>query len=170
MKQFLYLMSIILLLTACTGKKAAYPSLTKDEITGARLWQRITAEEYYREYKGWPGVEGVRRGQSPHGRYHQIFINDDLFESLPLKDKKTPNGSIIVKENFDADKRQTNFTVMAKVKGYDPEHGDWFWAAIAPMGKVMMEGNPKFCIDCHEGKKDNDYLIVRPLDEPLKSP
>jgi hypothetical protein len=112
-------------------------------------------------------VEGVRRGQSPHGRYHEIFINRELLESLPLKDKKTPNDSIVVKENFDADKRQTHFTVMAKVKGYDPEHDDWFWAAIAPTGKVMMEGKPKFCIDCHEGKKDNDYLIVRPLDEPL---
>jgi hypothetical protein len=170
MRKILFIISIPFIFTACGNNPTIYPPLTKDEISGARLWQRITAEENYKTYPEWPGFEGLRRGQSPHGRYHEIYLHPLLFNALPLQDKIVSNGTIIVKDNYDADKKRTNFTVMAKVKGYDPAHADWFWAAFKSDGSVLMEGKVAFCISCHEGKKDNDYVIVRPLDLPLESP
>jgi hypothetical protein len=167
MKKTLIFFWIILLFSACGKTSATFPSLTKDEITGDRLWQRITAEEEYKAYPEWPGFEGLRRGQSPHGRYHEIYIHPLLRNALPLTNKVVPDGTIIVKDNYDADKKRTHFTVMAKVTGYDPEHADWFWAAYDPQGKTVAEGKVGMCIACHEGKKDNDYVIVRPLDLPL---
>lgn len=167
MKRILSLLCIMSILTACQKASPALPSLTKDEITGARLWQRITAEEDYHAYPEWPGFEGLQIGQSPHGRYHEIYINNALRDALPIASRLAPDGSILVKVNYDEEKRNVGYTVMAKAAGYDPAHNDWFWVAYTPEGQVKMEGKPDYCISCHEGKKPNDYIIVRSLDEPL---
>jgi hypothetical protein len=52
---------------------------------------------------------------------------------------------------------------MAKVKGYNPEHGDWFWVNFSPE-EGYLRG--KLAVACHEGMKSNDYIIVHALDEP----
>jgi hypothetical protein len=143
------------------------PPLSAAEISGARLWQRISSESDYDHWAFWPGHEGMRPGQSPHGRFHEVYVNNTLATALPIAARKAPAGAIIVKENFDANKKLTGLTVMAKVEGYNPDRGDWFWAAYAPDGKVNAEGKPQSCIDCHAGMKDNDYVIIRRLEAPI---
>jgi len=155
------------LLAACKGGAPDLPPLSKDEISGARLWKRIAVETDFDAYPEWPGYEGLRIGQSPHGRYHEIYINKTLRGALPIAGKRAPTGSVIVKENFDAEKALSGFTVMAKVEGFDPERNDWFWASYGPDGTVKAAGKAGMCISCHEGLASNDYVIVRPLDEPL---
>jgi hypothetical protein len=166
MKMMRPVILLVLLLASCEKAEKDYPNLTAAEINGARLWQRITVETNYDDYPEWPGFEGMQIGQSPHGRYHEIYINPVLRNALPIKEKIAPDGSIIVKENYDADKNNVGYTVMAKVQGYNPAVDDWFWAMFDPNGKVMMEGKPDYCIKCHSGMKPNDYVIVRPLDRP----
>lgn len=51
-------------------------------------------------------------------------------------------------------------TVMYKVKGYDAEHNDWFWASYLPDGEIVAEGMVKECNDCHGQRKDNDYIMT----------
>lgn len=159
--------ALIMIFFSCRKETPVYPPLAMDEISGDRLWQRIAHEENYHDYPEWPGLEGLQRGQSPHGRYHEIYIHSLLRNALPIADRTAPDGSVIVKENFDADKVKTGYTVMAKVKGYDPEHADWFWASFDAAGKTLAAGKLGMCIDCHTGKKDNDYVIVRPLELPF---
>jgi hypothetical protein len=140
-------------------------ALTAEEISGALVWKHIAVDGDFTAWPNWPGLEGVLPGQSPHGRYHEIFISPALAKALPILDRKAPEKSIIAKRNYDASKKPVGFTVMAKVHGYNPENGDWFWASYGMDGSVKAEGKVAMCIRCHEGMKGNDYVIVHPLNE-----
>ena len=160
---------LVIVLGACS--KSIEPDTTPlgtTSISGSVLWDRITKETDYESYSFWPGHEDIQPGQSPHGAYHKIYINKVLFKALPIKNKISPIGTIIVKENLSSAKVLDSITVMAKVKDYNPEVGDWFWVKYSPEGKVLAEGSPKGCISCHEGMSGNDYIIVRSLDTELK--
>jgi len=159
---------LVLFAAGCAKEKEPIlPPLTGQEISGERLWKRITVDSDWDTYAHWPGQEGLIPGQSPHGKFHEVYINASLASALPIASRTAPNGSIIVKENFTADKKLSNVTVMAKVTGYNPEYGDWFWAKYDPQGKVAAEGKVKECYECHAGVKDNDYVILWQLDAPL---
>jgi hypothetical protein len=159
---------------SCTKEKEPILTpLSSSEISGERLWKRITVETDFDIYANWPGQDGMRPGQSPHGKFHEVYINATLASALPIASKTAPNGSIIVKENFNADKKLTNIAVMAKVTGYNPDDGDWFWAIYDPQGMIIvnnnfpLEGRLDYCYKCHAGVKDNDYVILWPLDAQL---
>lgn len=168
MKKVLLLLIVMTVLTGCTprAEEPELKALTKDEISGARLWQRITEDSDYRVYGQWKGHDGLRPGQSPHGSLHIVYINKPLYSAVPVDNAIAPYGSIIVKENYDAAEELKNLTVMAKVEGYSPGTNDWFWAAISPEGEVMAEGSPGGCVSCHEGMRENDYIIIKNIDEP----
>lgn len=165
------LLLFVLLLAGCGGGGArnaeVLDPLSEDEISGKRLWTRIREEHDYRNYSYWPGHEGLQPGQAPHGPYHKVFVNPTLYNALPVEDKTVPDGGIIVKENYSADEQLASLTVMSKVEGYNPEAGNWFWAKYGPDGEVQAEGSPNGCISCHAGMKQNDYVIIRPLDMPV---
>ncbi len=168
-KRVLPVLFILLILFSCE-RKAAEPVLTplkEAGIDGEVLWDRITTESDYRNYGEWPAHAGLRPGQSPHGVWHRVYGNRTLLEALPADDATAPEGSIIVKENFDNNKTLRSITVMAKVNGYDPDNRDWFWAMFESDGTVLAEGSPGGCISCHEGMRSNDFVIINPLDEEL---
>lgn len=164
MKKAILLVMIIILSSCSKSVEPVTVPLALSQINGTALWKRITVESNYKLYSFWPGLAGVQPGQSPHGVYHKIYINNVLVDALPIKSRIAPEGTIIVKENLTATKVLDSITVMAKVKGYNPKIGDWFWAKYSPGGKVLAEGKPKGCVSCHKGMADNDYIIVRPLD------
>lgn len=164
MKKVFYALVLILLISACSEEVRQAP-LTKEETNGERIWKRITEEADYEDYAFWPGHEGIQPGQAPHGVNHRIFINQDLLEALPIADRVAPYGTIIVKENMDRDKNLDKIAVMAKVEGSDPEFGDWFYALYTKEGEVIVEGKPDGCFNCHWGMRDNDYIIIRRLDQ-----
>jgi len=153
----------VILISACKEEAQLTPLLSS-EISGERLWERISVDSDYSDYSFWPAHEGINPGQAPHGVNHRIYINRDLKESLPIENRIAPFGTIIVKENMNVDLKVVKITVMAKVDGFNPDGGNWFWAAYSPEGEVQAEGTPKGCVTCHEGMKRNDYVIVRPLD------
>ena len=158
-----------MLVIACQKEREPeVAALSKEEIDGASRWRRIAEETDYSDYAQWPGHEGVQPGQAPHGPYHRVYVNLILRGALPAADKRAPVGSVIVKENMDAERNLAGLTVMVKVAGYAPEGNDWFWAKYAPGGAVQAEGKVKGCIACHEGMRDNDYVIIRRLDRPLE--
>jgi hypothetical protein len=168
MKKAAVLIGVMVLLFSCARQEEILTAhLKADEISGERLWQRIDSESPYRAYGEWPGHEGLRPGQSPHGVWHRVYTNRALRQALPINDGKAPFGTIIVKENYTPARELDKLTVMAKVEGYSPESADWFWAMYSPEGEVLAEGSPKGCVSCHSGKWDNDYIIIKNLDEPL---
>lgn len=163
-------LTIVLLALFSCAQEAAEPEvdpIALADISADALWERISNEAPFETYSSWPGEEGIQPGQAPHGPFHRIFLNRTLAQALPSRDRTAPHGAIIVKENMDTSQRVTGFTVMAKVEGYDPEHGDWFWATYGADGSVRAAGALESCIVCHAGMRSNDYVIVYPLDRPL---
>ncbi len=172
MSRYFFVLSLLIILVATSCTKKEEPLLTplsSSTVSGKALWNRIAVETHYKDYAYWPNHRGMQPGQAPHGVYHKIYVNSVLQKALPVKSRTAPDGSIIVKENFDSTKKLTVITVMAKVRGYDAADNDWFWAKYSPKGKVLAEGAPASCIGCHEGMKSNDYIIVQPLDEPISN-
>jgi hypothetical protein len=149
-------------------KDEMLPPLTSGEITPELLFERFTSDENYKEYPYWPGHPEVQPGQSPHGAFHEIYVHPVLAEALPVPDRRAPDGSIVVKCNLDSDRELISFTVMAKVEGYNPEAGDWYWAVYTKDGRTEAAGRIQSCIECHEALWNNDYLIVHPLDRELR--
>jgi hypothetical protein len=167
-KRFYFTISISILLAfagiACKSAKS-YPDLTADGITAETAWARITSEANYKKYSMWPSHSGVQPGQSPHGRFHKIFINDKLRDALPIDGRIAPVGSIVVKENYSPDKELGAYTIMIKVADYNPDNGDWFFAKYTVDGTAEVSGRLQKCADCHVG--DNDYLMVHELDADI---
>lgn len=124
---------------------------------GAAVWTLITRVSPYTRWKEWPEHQGLLPSTAPHGAYTRIYVSSEARRSAraPLADR-----SMIVKENYDRDRKLVVLTVMYKVAGYNPEGGDWFWAKYAPDGAVQAEGKVGNCIQCHAGRASADYLMV----------
>jgi hypothetical protein len=162
------LIIFISLSIGCSGKEEPeLAPLKVGEVSAERLWERISGESQYTDYDFWPGHEGLRPGQAPHGVYHKVYINRDLKERLPVTSRIAPEGTIIVKENYTVDEELAALTVMVKVKDFAPEAGDWFWARYSPDGTAGPSGKVQSCLECHAGVADNDYIVIHPLDTPL---
>ncbi len=124
-----------------------------------RLNEYIVKYYPYRSWDLWPGKGRLYQGTEPHGALLTTFVNNRAYFSA--KDKEgMADRSIIVKENYTADKRFVALSVMYKIKGYNPAAGDWFWAQYSPDGKVLASGKVEACINCHGQKKDNDYIMA----------
>jgi len=139
-------------------------SLAFAEMPGAdakALWQYISKTSPYTSWGFWPDHKGLLEGNAPHAPLHKVFVND-----IGLKSSHAPvnYGTIEVKENIGKDKKLKALTVMYKVKGYNPEAGDWFWVKYKPNGKVAKAGKPGGCISCHSGAEDTDYILVHNFD------
>lgn len=147
---------------AVGGEEQPAPSAEK-------IWEDITKINSYRDWKPFPakGKEGlypaIERGpvpaKNPHGAYMKLFVNDITQKAAQEKSRgPMPDGAVLVMENYGRDQKTfQSIHAMIKVKGFDPEHGDWFWAAYSPEGKVLEAGKVKSCIDCHRARKDNDW-------------
>ncbi len=124
------------------------------------VWTTITQTDPYTHWAFFPGLEGMYPGKSPHGAYLKVYVNDTALKAAK-EDKPMPYGAIIVKENYGKDKKTLMaVTPMYKVKGYNPQAGDWFWAKYGPGGKVMKAGKVKGCIKCHSMKKNEDWRFL----------
>jgi hypothetical protein len=124
------------------------------------LWQHITKTSDYTKWDFWPDHKGMLPGMEPHGSQHKVYVNDIALNSshAPLE-----YGSIQVKENYNNANKLMAITVMYKVKGYNPEDGDWFWVRYKPSGKAKPYGKPKGCVGCHSANASNDYIFVHDI-------
>lgn len=116
----------------------------------------------YQGWGYWPGYGELVEGKSPHGAYIRLFGNAIALKAAREGADVMPDGSIIMKENYDKDKKLVALTPMYKSAGYNPEGGDWYWAKMSPDGKVMADGKLKGCIDCHAKVKKKDWIFLSP--------
>jgi len=123
----------------------------------AALWTYITKDSPYTKWSFWPDHQGMQPGRAPHGPLHKVYVNDRALNSArpPLQ-----YGAIQVKENYSNDKKLGAITVMYKVNGYNPQHGDWFWAKYTPDGKADNFGKLAGCIGCHGVRANNDFVTI----------
>ena len=127
-----------------------------------QLWQHMTSANPYQGWAFWPGYEGIYEGKSPHGAYLKLYGNSIAVKAA-RDGKPMPEGAIIVKENYGQDKKTLMaVTPMYRIKGYNPDGGDWYWVKYGADGDVMAAGKPKGCISCHSVQKDKDWLFSLP--------
>ena len=128
----------------------------------AALYAYITKHKSYTDWELWPGKNKMYKGAEPHGALLTTYVNDTGIMGIKKK-KPMPEGTIIAQEDYGSDKNLVALSVMYKIKGFNPEVSDWFWAKYAPDGKVLTAGRATACITCHEKMKDNDYVFTGKL-------
>ena len=142
-----------------------------------------TPEEFYKSfwtylsrkdapYTKWPGMEGLRAGEVPHGKFVKTYVNKLVADSP----KALPLGAILIAENYGEDQMKLqNIMVMYRVKGADPQHFDWYWLTYQPDGSIArtsvqevnktIAGKMASCIECHAKAKGSDFVFSND-DEP----
>jgi hypothetical protein len=158
------------------------PFTEEDANQATRFFEEINAAPYT-DWAFEPNVpEGFYVGVEPHGMILRVFVNDvvtgDLEEGRLAGDAFS-DGAIIVKENHmpgdvnvadmelqapvpDFEGNLAALTYMVKVPGYNPEAGDWFWAKMAPDGKIDAAGKAQGCIGCHSQAVNQDFVFNIP--------
>ncbi len=156
---------LLLLLFNCSGKKSgdvrmtSFPPQATTNITASMIWDHITRTTDYKTYPSFPGDDQLREGFSLHGSYIRTYINPILSDAVRQHAEKIPHGSMIIKENYDNDKKLIAVTLMMKVSNSFPNGGDWFWAKYEKDGGAAVCGPIQSCLACHSGAADNDYLL-----------
>jgi Cytochrome P460 len=81
-------------------------------------------------------------------QYLDIDPSDEADTTPPF-----PEGTIIVKQNYDAGGDATGAaTVLAKMEaGFAPDTGDWWWGRFGEDGALAESGVIGYCVSCHEG-------------------
>lgn len=95
-----------------------------------------------------------------HGAFVTVYVSDVGLAAINAGATEMPYGTIVVKDGFNENKELTNTVVMYKVKGFDPEHNDWFWASYTTTGDVTNEGRLSPCYNCHNRAAQSDYLFT----------
>jgi hypothetical protein len=72
-----------------------------------------------------------------------------------------PDGAIIAREHYGKDKKTLMaVTPMYRIKGYNPEGGDWYLGKYGADGSVQKAGKAKGSIQCHNVKKADDWIFT----------
>lgn len=157
-KYVLFVVSMFLVLVFVPAMLGAGGKLPPPD--GGKFWTYITETEPYLGWGYWPRHYGIYPGKSPHGAFLKIYANGIALKAA-REGKPMPYGAIIVKENYGKDKKSLMaVTPMYKVRGYNPEGGDWFWGKYGPDGKIMASGKVKGCINCHGVQKAKDWIFT----------
>lgn len=140
--------------------------LPAEETFEKKFWEYLDSNAY----ENWapaPGQNGdFYQGRGPHGDFLKMYLN----RTAAASPDELPNGSIIVKENYAADKETlAAITVMYRSKGYNKDAGDWYWIKYNPDGSIAttpeasgankIMGKPNSCIECHGGAAGNDFTF-----------
>jgi hypothetical protein len=159
---FFIIVSLSMILTVAHAIHELLPAETLVPLPGANgkaVYKYITVEDSYKKWALWPEKGKFYKGKTPHGAFLTTYINDNARFSIKAGEPML-NGSLIVKENYTAEKKFTALSVMYKINGYNPPAGDWFWIKYGPDGTVLTEGIVSDCIKCHSAKKNNDYIFT----------
>lgn len=132
-----------------------------DGFFAEELWSALQG------YSAWDVPEGWSETPTESADHVGLFVVRYDNATLALWDGggEAPGGSIALKEEFDADGVLLGFTAMQKRPGYDPDHGDWFWAKYDVDGTVRTSGQVAMCFTCH-ADAPSDYLHVEPPSGP----
>lgn len=143
----------------------AGPTIPMPDTSATAVWGYLQQVDYPNSWRLWPGKGDLYTGREPHGLLLTTYLNGPGYEALTGRAGIMPANAMIVKENYMADSTLAAVTVMYKVAGFDPEHGNWFWAKFGPDGMVQVEGRGQDCIACHGAQSANDYIFTGSLAE-----
>lgn len=162
----------LVFLTGCVGELSYDPGFDGayggvfDLAQAESLWAEVEGHD---AWPSFPGKDGVLMGTNPHGAYQTLHLNP-----VAAADVDTlAYGSIVVKRDLaTADANDVEaITVMKRVRNFNPDQFDWFWAAYAPDGEVALDdqGTPLAgavgkdgggCLGCHAAAPGEDFVFM----------
>lgn len=155
------LAAVMVLLPAFVSAMTAKKALPSAD--GKMVWEYLTKTNPYQDWELWPGKEKLYKGQHPHGAFLTTYVCKPAARAITEKAGKLPEGAMVVKENYSPEKTLAAITVMYRIKGYNPEAGDWYWAKYGADGTIQKEGKVDGCINCHNAAQANDWLFTGPV-------
>ncbi len=134
-------------------------------VTPASVWREVQALQ--RQHAIMPGSTPYQWGSRTIDYYTVDLSNAATNRAMAAaggirKTTKYPNGALLVKENFNKDKKETGVTAMLKLSGFDAADRDWVMASYTPDGHVTGFGKIKSCISCHVMVKRADFVFAPP--------
>ena len=167
MKNTLVTVAITLLLwsiaTLVAGDPAATAATHGDGPPDAAEFWTWLDEAEYENWGPFPGhPAGFYEGSRPHGAKLKTYVN----RVAAANPDDPPHGSIIVKENYSPDEELAAITIMKRVEGFAPDHGDWWWVKYTADGDVAEQNGAKIagavesCIACHDKAGAHDYVFA----------
>lgn len=151
----LFLFSTLLMLTMCN--KAT------DE--DKALFARSATTEGFTWYKG-DDAKLVSTIPGAHNTYVRTRFNAVAQAALTDSGKlpvggSFPEGSLIVKESYDADNNFTVFAIMEKAPNNSAAGEGWLWAEYDADGKAVhgINKSNKGCINCHNDSGNRDFML-----------
>jgi hypothetical protein len=117
-------------------------------------------------------IMSVHGDMTGHGAIYANDIAAEVFRSIdgsdPTDTAEFPRGSILVKNNLDANMQPLGaLTILAKFEeGYNPETNDWFFAMVSAADGEPIEGRigkgveVYYCYDCHSQLGPNTDNVI----------
>lgn len=93
----------------------------------------------------------------PHMGDVDIYVDKANAAKFKGMGASAPDGMTVVKQSVQDAQRHY---LMKKIKSYDPDNNDWYYANTKADGQVEMTGKPQMCIGCHQGYKATDFLAA----------
>jgi hypothetical protein len=159
------LAGVLVVAMACASEEqeaaggAEATEMAMPDTTAVSLWSYL-AEAEYATWPLWPEKGQLYTGTQPHGMLLTTYVNEAALTAVTNRTGTMPAGAMVVKENYMPDSTLAAVTVMYKVEGYNPEHGNWFFLKRAADGTVEVEGRGAGCQSCHMGQQGNDFLFT----------
>ncbi len=131
------------------------PAAAPAEMTDAEL--ETLAGNYVNTLKA---INGELEPSNIHGSRVKTFLDPEAFEAYESKSFPYANDTVSIKESHNSPTGPIGrLYVMKKIEGYDPGNGDWFYGVMSPEGVASQKGKIQFCINCHKGAQDKDYIF-----------
>jgi hypothetical protein len=127
-------------------------------LEAAKFYVYLTQDTPYRSWPAWPGKAELTPGKEPHGAFMTTYVNPAALGSIVSRSGMA-YGSLLVTENYTAQKKFSGLMVMLRIKGYNPPGGDWYWFHYDPQGSVLAEGRVESCIRCHRTINEKEYVV-----------
>ena len=150
---------------------------TQDKPFEDQFWKYLIGNNY----KNWsPGPEQTGdfyTGQNPHGALLKMYLN----RTAAGRTQDFPMGSVIILENYRADKSLKTISVMYRTDGFNPQGNDWYWIEYHPDGTVVKSavasdsqiknvsldadnmqktmGRASNCMSCHQSGEGLDFVF-----------
>ncbi len=156
------LAAVSVLVITAAASWAADSATPLPDATGKAVVEYITKTDPYQNWALVPGTTPFRKGMEPHGALQKVYANAIAQKGFADPAAPMPNGSMIIKEIYSPDKKLTGITLMYKKAGFNPDDGDYMWAALGADYSVEKEGKLGGCAGCHSQAKRKDYVILRP--------
>ena len=156
-------MLVVMWALVVAGGSIVFAGAMMPKADGSAVYEYITKTSPYQQWALFPGKGKLYKGRHPHGDFLTTYVNETALKGIENRVGTLADGAMVVKENYTPEKKLAAVTVMYRVKGYDANAGDWFWAKYGADGSIQKEGKVNGCISCHGAKIENDWIFTGPV-------